>query len=94
MCYFCRCNVASWQYLLLVQYSAPCPIFCSTQPVTIISVQKDEDVEFFRQKFAGSQSDRLEKAEAEAKIAGQLKTTKISGTCFIFHACCNLQHYF
>ncbi|ONK66921.1 uncharacterized protein A4U43_C06F13490 [Asparagus officinalis] len=39
---------------------------------------KDEDVEFFRQKFAGSQSDRIEKVEAEAKIAEKLKSTKIS----------------
>jgi len=45
---------------------------CFTQPVTLIRVQKDEEVEFFRQKFAGSQSDRAEKAAADAKIALQL----------------------
>ena len=46
-------------------------------------VQKDEEVEFFRAKFAGSQADRADravKAEAEAnKVAEQLKNTKISG---------------
>lgn len=41
-------------------------------------MQKDEEVEFFRKKFAGSQADRLAKAEAEAKnIAEKLKETKI-----------------
>lgn len=43
-------------------------------------MQKDEEVEFFRQKFAGSQAERVLKAEADAKkVAEQLKTTKISG---------------
>lgn len=40
-------------------------------------MQKDEEVDFFRQKFAGSQAERAE-AEA-AKIAEQLKKTKVSG---------------
>lgn len=45
-----------------------------------IFVQSDKDVEFFRQKFAGSQADRIVKAEAEAKqIAEQLKRAKVSG---------------
>ncbi|XP_020266926.1 probable methionine--tRNA ligase [Asparagus officinalis] len=48
------------------------------KPEPVFKEMKDEDVEFFRQKFAGSQSDRIEKAEAEAKIAEKLKSTKIS----------------
>lgn len=48
-------------------------------------MQKDEDVEFFREKFAGSQADRIVKAEAEAKkIAEQLKKTKVSGYFHLF----------
>lgn len=48
-------------------------IECST-------VQKDEEVESFRLKFAGSQADRLVKAEADqSKVAEQLKNTKITG---------------
>ena len=47
-------------------------------------MQKDEDVEFFREKFAGSQADRIVKAEAEAKkIAEQLKKTKVSGYFYL-----------
>lgn len=42
-------------------------------------MQKDEEVEFFREKFAGSQADRKVKAEAEAKLSEQLNKTKISG---------------
>lgn len=46
------------------------------------NLQKDEDVEFFRQKFAGSQADR---AEAESKkLEAKLKETKISGYTFFF----------
>lgn len=42
--------------------------------------QKDEEVEFYRKKFAGSQADRILRAEAEAeKVAEQLKKTKVSG---------------
>lgn len=42
--------------------------------------QKDEEVEFYRKKFAGSQADRIVRAEAEAeKVAEQLKKTKVSG---------------
>ncbi|MFS8008964.1 putative methionine--tRNA ligase [Helianthus anomalus] len=38
---------------------------------------KDEEVEFFTAKFAGSQADRAIKAEAEAnKIAEQMKNSK------------------
>lgn len=37
-------------------------------------------MEFFRKKYAGSQADRINRAEAEAqKMAEQLKKTKISG---------------
>lgn len=50
------------------------------------SVQRDEDVEFFREKFAGSQADRVVKAEAEAKkIVEQLKEAKISGFHSFFY---------
>lgn len=42
-------------------------------------MQKDEEVEFYREKFAGSQADRNLKAEAEAKkITDQLNKAKIS----------------
>lgn len=45
-----------------------------------IFFQKDETVEFYREKFAGSQADRFVKAEAEAQeMAEQLKKTKVSG---------------
>lgn len=44
-------------------------------------MQKDEEVEYFREKFAGSQADRLLKAEAESKkIAEQVKNVAISGS--------------
>lgn len=43
-------------------------------------MQKDEEVDFFREKFAGSQADRIVKAEADAKkISDKLKEAKISG---------------
>lgn len=48
-------------------------------------MQKDETVDFFREKFAGSQADRIVKAEAEAQqLAEQLKETKVSGDEFLF----------
>ncbi|KAK2993274.1 hypothetical protein RJ640_022113 [Escallonia rubra] len=48
-------------------------------PMPLFKELKDEEVEFFKQKFAGSQADRKDKAEAEAtKIAEQLKRTKVS----------------
>lgn len=53
----------------------------------LTNVQKDEEVEFFRIKFAGSQADRIIRAEAEAeaaKTAEQLKKTKISGLIKLF----------
>lgn len=47
------------------------------------NIQKDEEVEFYREKFAGSQSDRADralKAETDTKkMAEQLNKTKISG---------------
>ena len=46
-------------------------------------MQKDEEVEAFRLKFAGSQAERSSKAEADAeakKVADKLKGTKLSGT--------------
>lgn len=52
--------------------------------VNSIIFQKDEEVEFFRMKFAGSQADRILRAEAEAeKMAEQLKKTNVSG-CILF----------
>lgn len=48
-------------------------------PEPLFKELKDEEVEFFRTKFAGSQADRILRAEAEAeKIAEQLKKTKVS----------------
>lgn len=51
-------------------------------PVPLFKELKDEEVEFFRSKFAGSQADRADRAvkeEAEAKkVTEKLKNTKIS----------------
>ncbi|KAI4369246.1 hypothetical protein MLD38_017711 [Melastoma candidum] len=48
-------------------------------PEPLFKELKDDEVEFFRNKFAGSQADRIVRAEAEAqKIAEQLKNTKVS----------------
>ena len=49
-----------------------------------VTMQKDEEVEAFRIKFAGSQAERSSKAEADAeakKVADKLKGTKLSGMC-------------
>jgi hypothetical protein len=43
--------------------------------------QKDEELEIYKNKFAGSQADRVTRAEAE-KAAEQLKKTTISGILF------------
>ncbi|KAJ6796507.1 putative methionine--tRNA ligase [Iris pallida] len=48
------------------------------KPEPLFQEMKDEDVERYRMKFAGSQADRIEKAASE-KVAEQLKNTKISG---------------
>ncbi|KAK1308495.1 putative methionine--tRNA ligase [Acorus calamus] len=54
------------------------------KPEPLFKQLKDEEIEFFREKFAGSQADRIVKEEAKAKkiveqkIVEQLKTTKIS----------------
>ncbi|GMY15990.1 methionine--tRNA ligase, cytoplasmic [Fagus crenata] len=48
-------------------------------PEPLFKELKEEEVEFFRNKFAGSQADRIVRAEAEAeKVAEQLKKTKVS----------------
>ncbi|KAG2721091.1 hypothetical protein I3760_02G065500 [Carya illinoinensis] len=48
-------------------------------PEPLFKELKDDEVEFFRTKFAGSQADRIVRAEAEAeKMAEQLKKTKVS----------------
>ncbi|KAL8542994.1 hypothetical protein ACS0TY_003761 [Phlomoides rotata] len=49
-------------------------------PAPLFRELKDEEVEFYREKFAGSQADRIVKAEAEAKkVTEKLKEAKISG---------------
>ncbi|XP_043705697.1 probable methionine--tRNA ligase isoform X2 [Telopea speciosissima] len=48
------------------------------KPEPLFKELKDEDVEFFREKFAGSQADREGKADAAKKVAEQLKKTKLS----------------
>ncbi|KAL5542702.1 hypothetical protein UlMin_010412 [Ulmus minor] len=49
------------------------------KPEPLFKELKDDEVEAFRAKFAGSQADRIERAEAEAvKVAEQLKKTKVS----------------
>ncbi|KAL6527950.1 hypothetical protein OROHE_014900 [Orobanche hederae] len=48
-------------------------------PAPLFKELKDEEVEFYREKFAGSQADRIMKAEAETKkVTEKLKETKIS----------------
>lgn len=48
--------------------------------VKLLDVQKDDEVESLRTRFAGSQADRIIRAEAEAtKVAEQLKKAKVSG---------------
>ncbi|XP_043719638.1 probable methionine--tRNA ligase [Telopea speciosissima] len=47
------------------------------KPEPLFKELKDEDVEFFREKFAGSQADRIGKADAANKVVEQLKKTKI-----------------
>ncbi|KAK6161743.1 hypothetical protein DH2020_005124 [Rehmannia glutinosa] len=48
-------------------------------PAPLFKELKDEEVEFYREKFAGSQADRIVKAEAEAKkVTEKLKEAKIS----------------
>ncbi|XP_042443622.1 probable methionine--tRNA ligase [Zingiber officinale] len=50
------------------------------KPEPLFKELKDEDVESLREKFAGSQAERLVRAEADAnKVAEQLKNTKITG---------------
>ncbi|XP_022846941.1 probable methionine--tRNA ligase [Olea europaea var. sylvestris] len=49
-------------------------------PAPLFKEMKREEVGLFREKFAGSQADRIAKAEAEAnKTADKLEETKISG---------------
>lgn len=53
----------------------------------LCDVQKDDEVESFRNRFAGSQADRADRAvkeEAEAKkVTEKLKNTKISGDSYV-----------
>lgn len=50
------------------------------KPEPLFKELKDEDVESFRVRFAGSQAERIVKAETDAnKVAEQLKATKITG---------------
>ncbi|KAK9942897.1 hypothetical protein M0R45_008540 [Rubus argutus] len=49
------------------------------KPETLFKELKDDEVDFLRKKFAGSQADRKEREEAEAvKLAEQLKKSKVS----------------
>ncbi|KGN61431.1 probable methionine--tRNA ligase [Cucumis sativus] len=49
-------------------------------PEPLFKELKDEEVELYRDKFAGSQAQRIVRAEAEAeKLAAQLKKTNVSG---------------
>ncbi|XP_030533847.1 probable methionine--tRNA ligase [Rhodamnia argentea] len=48
-------------------------------PEPLFKELRDEEMEFYRKKFAGSQADRILRAEAEAeKAAEQLRKTKLS----------------
>jgi methionyl-tRNA synthetase len=47
-------------------------------PEPLFKELRDEEVEFFRNKFAGSQADRIVRAAEAAKLAEQLKKNKIS----------------
>lgn len=50
------------------------------KPEPLFRELKDEEVESLRQRYAGSQADRIVKAEADAKkVAEQLKGTALSG---------------
>ncbi|XP_023006265.1 probable methionine--tRNA ligase [Cucurbita maxima] len=52
-------------------------------PHPLFKELKDEEVELYRDKFAGSQAQRIVKAEAEAeaeKLAAHLKKTNVSGS--------------
>ncbi|CAI8617117.1 unnamed protein product [Vicia faba] len=53
-------------------------------PKPLFRELKDEEVEFYRKKFEGSQADRVLRAEAEAaeNVAAQLKKTKVSVPLF------------
>ncbi|XP_042499262.1 probable methionine--tRNA ligase isoform X1 [Macadamia integrifolia] len=46
-------------------------------PKPLFKELKDEEVEFYREIFAGSQADWIEKADAAKKVAEQLKKTKM-----------------
>ncbi|KZV20431.1 putative methionine--tRNA ligase, partial [Dorcoceras hygrometricum] len=49
-------------------------------PAPLFRELKDDEVELYKDKFSGSQADRIVKAKAEAnKISEKLKETKISG---------------
>ncbi|KAI5424545.1 hypothetical protein KIW84_030645, partial [Lathyrus oleraceus] len=49
-------------------------------PKPLFRELKDEEVEFYRKKYEGSQADRVLRAEAKAaeNVAAQLKKTKVS----------------
>lgn len=56
---------------------------CVLQLICVLFIQKNEEVDFFREKFAGTQADRKLKEEADAKaVAEQLKKTNIEGGNF------------
>ncbi|KAL4583768.1 hypothetical protein LXL04_008351 [Taraxacum kok-saghyz] len=47
-------------------------------PIPLFKELKDEEVEFFRNKFAGSQADRADREAEAKKVTEKLKNTKIS----------------
>ena len=47
--------------------------------ILTLFLQKDEEVEQYRDKFAGSQAQRIVKAEAEKLAAAHLEKTNVSG---------------
>ncbi|KAI6693990.1 hypothetical protein NL676_021700 [Syzygium grande] len=47
-------------------------------PEPLFKELKDEEVEFYRKKFAGSQADRIVRAAEAEKVAEQLRKTKVS----------------
>ena len=54
--------------------------------------QKDEEVQQYKDKFAGNQADRRARDVEAANMAEQLKKTKLSGSIFVLSKCCSHIH--